>query len=76
MKSLSHKTRALSVLLALLLGAVAVSPSLAQQTTGTPGAPNATTTIDGRYLPPAPPKFGGEIGLGAALFLVMPDFHG
>jgi arylsulfatase A-like enzyme len=36
-----------------------------QQTTGTPGAPNATTTIDGRYLPPAPPKFGGEIGLGA-----------
>jgi hypothetical protein len=35
----------------------------AQQTTGTPGAPNATTTIDGRYLPPPPPKFGGQIGL-------------
>jgi arylsulfatase A-like enzyme len=37
----------------------------AQQITGTPGAPNATTTIDGRYLPPPTPQFGGEIGLGA-----------
>ena len=26
--------------------------ALVQQTTGTPGSPNATTTIDGRYLPP------------------------
>jgi arylsulfatase len=32
---------------------------------GIPGAPNATTTIDGRYLPPPPPKFGGEINLNA-----------
>ena len=32
-------------------------------TTGTPGAPDATTSIDGNYLPPAPPIFGGEIGL-------------
>ncbi len=38
----------------------------AQQTTGAPGSPNATTTIDGRYLPPAPQKFGGEINLNAA----------
>jgi arylsulfatase A-like enzyme len=37
----------------------------AQQTTGTPGAPNATTTIDGKYLPPTPPRFGGQIGLSA-----------
>jgi len=29
-------------------------PTLAQQTTGVPGSPNATTTIDGRYLPPPP----------------------
>jgi hypothetical protein len=28
---------------------------LAQQTTGTPGSPGATTTIDGKYLPPPPP---------------------
>ena len=32
-------------------------------TTGTPGAPDATTSIDGNYLPPAPPRFGGDIGL-------------
>jgi arylsulfatase len=31
------------------------------QTTGAPGSPSATTTIDGRYLPNPPPKFGGEI---------------
>ncbi len=38
----------------------------AQQTTGAPGSPNATTTIDGRYLPPPPQKFEGEINLNAA----------
>ena len=37
----------------------------AQQVTGTPGAPNATTTIDGRYLPPPPQAFTGQIGLNA-----------
>src|SRR5262249_11537403 len=26
-----------------------------------PGSPSATTTIDGRYLPNPPPKFGGVI---------------
>ena len=38
----------------------------AQQVTGTSGSPEATTTIDGRYLPPAPQPFQGEIGLNAA----------
>lgn len=38
----------------------------AQQTTGKPGSPDATTTIDGRYLPPPPQKFQGEINLNAA----------
>ena len=38
----------------------------AQQINGTPGSPSATTTVDGRYLPNPPPKFGGEIGLDAA----------
>jgi len=37
--------------------------ALAQQTTGSPGAPSATTTIDGRYLPPPPQPFPGVIGL-------------
>lgn len=36
----------------------------AEQVTGKPGAPNATTTIDGRYLPATMP-FGGEINLNA-----------
>jgi arylsulfatase len=34
---------------------------MAQQITGTPGSPSATTTIDGKQLPPLPPKFGGVI---------------
>jgi arylsulfatase A-like enzyme len=41
-------------------------PAWAQQITGVPGSPDATTTIDGRYLPPPPQKFGGEINLNAA----------
>jgi arylsulfatase len=39
--------------------------AIAQQVTGTPGSPNATTTIDGRYLPPPPQAFTGQIGLNA-----------
>src|SRR6267142_3466738 len=37
----------------------------AQQVTGTPGAPSATTTVDGNYVPNQPSKFGGEINLDA-----------
>jgi arylsulfatase len=33
----------------------------AQQVTGVPGSPGATTTIDGKQLPPPDPKFGGVI---------------
>ena len=33
----------------------------AQQITGTPGTPSATMTLDGKQLPPEPPKFGGVI---------------
>src|SRR4029450_6985345 len=46
----------------------------AQQTTGVPGSPNPTTTIDGRYLPPPPPKFEGQINLNAAQS--KPDWPG
>ena len=35
------------------------------QTTGTPGSPNATTTIEGSQLPAPDPKFGGVIKDGA-----------
>ena len=36
-------------------------PLSAQQTTGLPGSPGATTTIDGKQLPAPDPKFGGVI---------------
>ena len=35
--------------------------AVAQQVTGTLGQADATTTIDGKQLPPPPPKFGGVI---------------
>jgi arylsulfatase A-like enzyme len=50
---------------ACLLSLIATSGAYAQQITGTPGAPSATTTVDGNYLPNPPPAFGGEIGLDA-----------
>jgi arylsulfatase len=34
---------------------------MAQQVTGTPGSPSATTTISGKQLPPPAPPFGGVI---------------
>jgi len=40
-------------------------PLNAEQETGRPGSPNATTTIDGRYLPPPPQPFKGQIELNA-----------
>ena len=42
----------------LALGCVT---ALAQQVTGVPGSPGATTTIDGKQLPPPDPNFGGVI---------------
>ena len=36
-------------------------PIWAQQVTGEVGSPSATTTIDGKQLPPPDPKFGGVI---------------
>ena len=45
---------------------VTVIGTEARETTGTPGSPDATTTIDGRYLPPPPQPFKGKIELNAA----------
>src|SRR5262245_19204592 len=39
--------------------------ALGQQTTGEPGSPGATTTINGTQLPPPDPKFGGVIKANA-----------
>jgi len=48
---------------ALLFAAftLTTASSFAQQINGTPGSPDATTTISGKQLPPPDPKFGGEI---------------
>ena len=48
-----------------LMFVLAALSAEAQQTTGMPGSPSATTTIDGKYLPPPPAPFGGTINLNA-----------
>ncbi len=53
-------------LLVLLLGSALTPAASAEDVTGVPGAPGATTTIDGRYLPPPPQQFRGEINTNAA----------
>jgi arylsulfatase A-like enzyme len=46
----------------LAVAVMAAASAQAQiQTTGTPGSPGATTTIEGKQLPPPDPKFGGVI---------------
>jgi arylsulfatase len=45
--------------------AVAPSAQAQVQTTGAPGSPAATTTIDGRYIPNPPAPFPGTINLSA-----------
>jgi arylsulfatase A-like enzyme len=59
------KTTALAFYAATFL-LIACVPAGAQQTTGTPGAPGATTTIDGKYLPPPLAAFGGVVNLEAS----------
>jgi arylsulfatase len=50
---------------AVWVGAIAIGiasgATEAQQIYGTPGSPSATMTIDGKQLPPPPPKFEGVI---------------
>ncbi|BCH26656.1 arylsulfatase [Mesorhizobium sp. L-8-3] len=45
--------------------AIGLNGAAAQETTFPPGAPGATTTIDGRYLPNPPPPFMGDIQTNA-----------
>ena len=58
MKKITQISTTLALILVTLLWAF---PSMAQQTTGVPGSPSATTSIDGKQLPPPDPKFGGVI---------------
>ena len=54
------KSNALGVsVLTLML--LATAPARAQQVSGVPGSPSATTTINGKQLPPPDPNFGGVI---------------
>src|SRR3954447_1517439 len=55
-----------TMLLACLALPIGVVTTQAQQTTGVPGSPDATTTIDGHVLPPPPQPFIGQIELNAA----------
>jgi hypothetical protein len=43
--------RALTFSASISILALTAGSTFAQQTTGTPGSPSATTTIDGKYLP-------------------------
>jgi arylsulfatase len=59
------KTALLSTALTVLL--VGAGATAADETArAPPGSPEATVTIDGRYLPPPPQPFQGEINLNAA----------
>ena len=58
MKTLQH---VLAAILAAAIVAAVPSTQAQVQTTGTPGSPSATTTIDGKQLPPPPEQFGGVI---------------
>jgi len=59
------KNQLVALTVGLLVGTALTAVASAQETTGVPGSPSATTTIDGRYLPPPPAPFGGEVGLDA-----------
>ena len=53
------------ILTSTALALVGIIPAAAQQITGTPGAPSATTTIDGRKFRRRRAPFGGTINLDA-----------
>ena len=61
------KTNHLLISVTSVLALSCVS-TLAQQITGVAGSPEATTTIDGKQLPPPAPKFGGVIEEKASEF--------
>jgi arylsulfatase A-like enzyme len=63
--SLSRQLTFFGCVIACLTFILVLGPVAAQETTGVPGSPSATTTVDGRYLPNQPPGFGGEINLNA-----------
>ncbi len=61
-----HRFVASLAMAAFAIAAPFCQPAVAQTINGVPGSPDATVTIDGRSLPPAPQKFLGEININAA----------
>ena len=59
-------SRSVSFISAIAVTLAGVAPVAAQQNMQITGAPDATTTIDGRYLPLPPQPFQGRIELNAA----------
>ena len=53
--------RQIAARLALISWLAITGAAGAQQVTGTPGSPSATTTVSPKQLPPPDPKFGGVI---------------
>jgi arylsulfatase A-like enzyme len=53
-------------LFAVLVSSLSLASAAAQQVTGEPGSPSATTSVDGKQLPAPPPPFGGVIKPSAA----------
>jgi arylsulfatase len=61
----THRLAACGLIAASLILALGAT-ALAQQTSGVPGSPSATTTIGGQQLPPPPQDFRGKIERNAA----------
>src|SRR5262249_50697261 len=62
-----HSMKTIALAVAALTSIVLVCiPAHGQQTTGVPGSPEATVSIEGNQLPPPPQKFGGKIERNAA----------
>ena len=62
-----YTAKVCSLLFALIaVLALVAGPAAAQQVTGELGSPSATTTLDGKQLPPPDPQFGGVIKEKAA----------
>src|SRR5215510_13171472 len=62
---MKRRTPTGTMIIASLAAMLIAVSSKAQQITGTPGSPSATTTIPGTQLPAPDPKFGGMIKDGA-----------
>src|SRR5262245_24459952 len=54
-----HSVSVTAAIAILLAGVFDSTPTSAQQVTGELGSPGATTTIEGKRLPPPDAKFGG-----------------